>query len=120
KLVLLNKKFLILTVGIFTLIILAVSFIIPHTYGSTTTLLPPKKDGGSGGLSTFIQNFTGGSLNLGGIGQSDESKVFSDILKSRTVFDYIIDKMELKKKEPFSKMSQEKIQKHLGGSIFVD
>ncbi|MDX9789961.1 MAG: Wzz/FepE/Etk N-terminal domain-containing protein, partial [Candidatus Kapabacteria bacterium] len=44
KLVLLNKKFLILTVGIFTLIILAVSFIIPHTYGSTTTLLPPKKD----------------------------------------------------------------------------
>ncbi|MBX3044987.1 MAG: hypothetical protein KIT33_09445 [Candidatus Kapabacteria bacterium] len=122
NLVYLNKKFAIISVTVFVIILIAFSFIIPHKYVAVSSLLPPKKDGGAAGLSSFIQNFAGGGggLSLGNIGQSDQSKVFGEIVKSRTVAEYIIEKLKLKEKEPYSKLSRDKLVKFIGNSLDVE
>lgn len=120
KLINLNKKFVAITVTIFVAVTIALSFIIPQQYIATSSLLPPKKDGGQAGLSSFIQNFTGGGLSLGNIGQSDQSKVFGEIVKSRTVSEYIIDKLKLKERKPYSEISRDKLVKFVNSSLTVD
>lgn len=121
KLLKINFKFASLILLIILIIITILSFIIPHNFVSNASLLPPKKDGASaGGLSSFIQNFAGGGLSLGNLGQSDQSKVFAEIVKSRTVAEFIIDSMHLKQKEPFNKMIHDKLLRFIDKSISVD
>jgi uncharacterized protein involved in exopolysaccharide biosynthesis len=117
----LNLKFVIITILIFIFSIAGISYVIPQRYDAMSSLLPPKKDGGSGGLSSFIQNFTGGGgLSLGNIGQSDQSKVFGEIVKSRKVADFIIDTLKLKKRTEFADLPNYKLLKVLHSSLNVD
>ena len=116
----LNIRFVVISIFAFIILLIGLSFIIPQHYVASSSLLPPKKDGGSGGLSSFIQNFTGGGLNLGSIGQSDQSKVFGEIIKSRTVAEYIIDKMQLKKNKSFKGISNENLVGFIVSSLIVD
>lgn len=120
RLIKLNLKQLLIFVGVFTTAVVILSLIIPHDYVASSSLMPPKKDGGGGGLSSFIQNFTGGGLNLGSIGQSDQSKVFGEIIKSRTVAEYIIDKMKLKDMKEFKELNNDRLLKFIHSSISVD
>jgi uncharacterized protein involved in exopolysaccharide biosynthesis len=120
RLLRINFKLVTAIVTVFTIFIAIVSFIVPHEYVSTSSLMPPKKDGSGGGLSSFIQNFTGGGLSLGSLGQSDQSKVFGEIVKSRTVADYIIDTLKLKEKYPFKEMLHDRILKFIKNSLSVD
>lgn len=119
-LVKLNKIFVVITIFAFTVVLIVISFIVPQHYVASCSLLPPKKDGGSAGLSSFIQNFTGGGLNFGSMGQSDQSKVFGEIIKSRTVAEYIIEKIQLKKNKSFTGISNENLVGYIVGSLIVD
>jgi uncharacterized protein involved in exopolysaccharide biosynthesis len=74
-----EKRFLIIFIIIFTIIVMAFSFIMPYQYSATTSLLPPQKENSSGGLSSILQNFAGG-IDFGKAGQSDQSKVFVNIV----------------------------------------
>ena len=116
----LNKRFTLISIFSFVGFLILLSYIIPQKYIAVSSLMPPKKDGGSGGLSSFIQNFTGGGLSLGNIGQSDQSKIFGEIIKSRTVAEYIIEKMNLKNIEPYSKLSKDKLNNFVLSCISVD
>lgn len=121
KLIYLNKKFAVISVFIFVVFVILLSFTVRHQYVASSSLMPPKKDGGGAGLSSFIQNFTGGGgLSLGSIGQSDQSKVFGEIVKSRTVAEYIIEKMNLKQIEPYSLLSRDKLLKFVYQCLSVD
>lgn len=117
----LNRRFVVLSVLSFTLFLIALSFVIPQQFVAESSLLPPKKDGGQAGLSSFIQNFTGGGdLSLGGIGQSDQSKLFGEIVKSRTVSEYVIDKLKLREKLPYSEYGRDKLFKFINSSLTVE
>jgi len=120
KLFSLNKRFTLISIFTFVGVLILLSYIIPQKYVAVSSLMPPKKEGGSAGLSSFIQNFAGGGLSLGNIGQSDQSKVFGEIVKSRTVAEYIIDKMNLKSIEPYSKLSRDKLNNYVLSRISVD
>jgi capsular polysaccharide biosynthesis protein len=120
KLFSLNKRFTLISIFAFVGFLIVISYIIPQKYVAVSSLMPPKKDGGGGGLSSFIQNFAGGGLSLGNLGQSDQSKVFGEIVKSRTVAEYIIDKMNLKNIEPYSKFSRDKLNNYVLSRISVD
>lgn len=85
-----QKKLLIaLIVMGFSLIVVLFSFIMPYTYSSYSTVLPPESNQGSGGLSSFLQSLSGGMV-VGELGKSNKIKIFKEILASRTVAEYII------------------------------
>ncbi len=101
-----NRKFVIsLTFGLLILIVIY-SLIMPQTYESKTKLLPPQNENRTGGLSSFLQNMSSGGIVLGNIGQSNQVTVFAEILRSRTVGEYIADKMNFKEMENFEKLSK--------------
>jgi uncharacterized protein involved in exopolysaccharide biosynthesis len=80
-----NKKFLGLFIASGMILVILYSFIMPYEYKAVATLLPPKDNGSGGGLSSFLQSVSGGGIVLGSLGQSNQSQVFAEILKSRSV-----------------------------------
>ncbi|MBS3999788.1 MAG: hypothetical protein KGZ71_04825 [Desulfobulbaceae bacterium] len=101
-----------------TLVVIIYSFIMPNTYSANSSVLPPSKEGQSGGLSSFIQSFAGG-LTIPGVSQSDQSKLFGEILYSRTVVDYIIENMSLRALPQFKDIPREDLQNFISGSLEV-
>ncbi len=103
-----HRKF-ILTFIISSLIIVGIySYIMPQEYQSSATLLPPEKSSSGGGLSSFLQSVSGGGgLVLGNLGKSNQSQVFSEILKSRAAAMYIDDKLKLSERPEFESPAAE-------------
>lgn len=100
-------------------IVLAYSFIMPNSYSAQTSVLPPTKDSPTGGLSSFIQNFTGG-LSIPGVSQSDQSKLFGEILYSRSVIEHVIEGLNLRSFPKYAKMKREDLEKFVRSSIDID
>jgi uncharacterized protein involved in exopolysaccharide biosynthesis len=76
------------------LIFLILLYIYPVTYDATVTVLPPEKEESMGGLGSLLsgQSFT--SLLSGGYANAS-SQLYSEILKSRSVEVYVINKLNL-------------------------
>jgi capsule polysaccharide export protein KpsE/RkpR len=87
-----------------------IAFIIPKEYESTARLMPPDSSSSSGSGMAMMAAMAGssagssamGSSALGGIasnllGMHDPGAVWSDILRSRTVQDRVIDRFDLRK-----------------------
>ncbi len=100
-------------------IVVAYSFIMPNSYSAQSSLLPPTKDSPAGGLSSFIQNFTGG-LSIPGVSQSDQSKLFGEILYSRSIIEHIIEGLNLRSFPQFAKMKREDIENFVRSSIDIN
>jgi len=115
-----NKSKTILT---FTSVIVAItivySLIMPQTFSSSGQLMPPRKEGGSGGLSAFLQTVSGGGLGLTGMGKNTESQLYNGILTSRSVDEYIIKKLNLSKDDLFKGMTTNEITEFLRDNIAV-
>jgi len=77
-----SKKKIALIVGSISIITVIYSFIMPYSYESYSTIMPPSSSSSGGGLSSFLQNMSGGGLVLGGLGKSNTSLVYVDILSS--------------------------------------
>ena len=101
-------KFISLSTVSFCVAVIIYSFIIPQTYLSTASLFPPNKTEG-GGLSSFLQSMTGGGLNIGGLGQNNQSQLFLEVLRSKSAALYVINKAKLDKMDGFKDLSQEKL-----------
>jgi len=101
------------------ILVMAYSFIMPYTYSAETSVLPPTKDSPTGGLSSFIQSFTGG-LSLPGVSQSDQSKLFGEILYSRSVIEHIIEGLSLRSFPKFAKMKREDLELFVRSSIDIN
>ncbi len=89
------------------------AFLIPARYESTTRLMPPDNEAGSG-LASALATMTGGSGGaLGGIagdflgltGSKNNSEIFVGILESRTVQDRLIQQFQLQKLYRDSRMA---------------
>lgn len=115
-----NKKIIILFVFFVSIITVIYSFIIPRTFSSTTSILPPDESSVSNtGLSSLIQNVSGG-MPLSGNSMTGKASIYKYILKSRENVDYIINKLELKKLPQFKKFDDLDLNFIISSSINVD
>jgi uncharacterized protein involved in exopolysaccharide biosynthesis len=95
-LLLFNKnKILKITIVSFLIFFLGVLFVLPRTYTSTVSILPPEKNPGINGLGTLLAgaDFTS-LLGVGGL-SSATSQLYMEMLKSRSASEYVIKKLDL-------------------------
>ena len=118
KVLKLKLKSLILIIVLLDVILLAYTFIMPQLFTSELSIMPPKNSSSGGGLSSFLQNLGGGALSIGGIGEADQSKLFGDILKSKTVTKQIVEKLQLDMKNMPSEASDGIAEIKVGSKIF--
>lgn len=97
--------------------VLALSFLMPQTWTASTTLMPPESSGG-GGLSAFMQ---GNQLPFGILGTDNKTAlVFVEILRSRTVFERVVDTLHLMTHPLFAKPLREDVVAGLQKDVTVD
>ena len=99
-----NRALLLKTLVIGLLGSLAIAFLIPSRFRSTTRLMPPDQQSGQGlaMLATLAGKASPGGDALAGVagdilGLKTSADLFIGILSSRTVQDHLIDKFNLKK-----------------------
>ena len=100
---------------------IGLSYILPYEYQATATLLPQQESSG-GGLSGFIQSLSsGGGLGLDALGgkSGGQSRVFADILISKSNMTYIIDNLKIDTIKTFKKLEKEDIIKALQESLTI-
>jgi tyrosine-protein kinase Etk/Wzc len=90
------KKSVIINCFTVCFLVAAISLIIPKSYSSRTTILPPTDESGGFGLSSLLGNLPVGGIGLGLSGLSDGTYTFIAILNSRTVMETVAKKFELK------------------------
>jgi len=83
-------------VAIFCVLTFIFGLIMPHTYKTYTTIMPPKQSESSG-LTSILQSFSGAipsALSFTG-SNNNQSYILADILRSRTLAEYLIDSLKL-------------------------
>jgi capsule polysaccharide export protein KpsE/RkpR len=99
------------------------TFIFPYEYQSTATLLPQQESSG-GGLSGFIQSLSsaGAGLGLDALGggkSSGQSRVFADILISRSNINYVINELKLDTISLYKDMDKDEIVKFFQDALTI-
>ncbi|MCX8054261.1 MAG: Wzz/FepE/Etk N-terminal domain-containing protein [Ignavibacteria bacterium] len=97
------------------------SLIMPHTYRTYTTVMPPKQ-GENTGLSGILQNFAGGlpsGLSIPG-SSNNQSLVLADILRSRAITEHLIKELHLKKYPQYNGMTHNELIEYLQENFKVD
>jgi capsule polysaccharide export protein KpsE/RkpR len=99
-----RRRFLARTSGLGLLLFAIIAFLIPSLYTSTTRLMPPDQNTGTGMgmLAALASGATSGGLGIGGIasdilGLKGSGALFVGILQSRTVEDDVIRKFDLRR-----------------------
>ena len=96
----LHKKFLTFFIGITIVLTGLYSFIIPQEFSASSTVLPPSEEGTGSGLSGFLQSISGG-ISLGGLAKGLKIELYLEMLTSRSVAEYIVQKCELKNNKDY-------------------
>lgn len=89
-----RRKAILLIVLVITFGAVVYSLVAPKIYRSEASILTLESDGGSGGIAAMAASFTG--LPLGSGSQSSMSKLVV-LLKSRTLAERVIDRLDLEK-----------------------
>lgn len=100
-------------------VVIGFSFIMPYTYKSSTTIMPPEQKTGAGGLSSLMQAAPI-SIGLGGAESNRGSLLFAEILRSRTLLLGVADTLKLRDTPFFNDMNDEELVKDLDSRIAVD
>lgn len=104
------------------ILVIGLTFILPYEYKSTATLLPQQESGG-GGLSSFISSLSGmgGGLGLDAIGgkSNAQSRVFADILISKSNINFIIDELRLDTLSNFKKISRDELIEFIQSTLDI-
>ena len=93
-----RKMVIVKLCGLVAVLAVVYSLTLPNIYTATAKVLPPQKDSGGGGLSALLgqvgglAGLAGGSLGLGG-----GADLYLGILKSRSVADAVIKRLDLAK-----------------------
>jgi uncharacterized protein involved in exopolysaccharide biosynthesis len=118
KLYKLNIKPISLIISIVIGLSIAFTFITPHKYVAYASIIPPDNSSSGGGLSSFLQNMSGG-LSIGGLGTDNKVLLFSEMLSSRQVAKYIADTLKLSNDPMFKDMDKEYLYDYLISSLLV-
>lgn len=118
-----GQRRFVLQVTIYALVLsLLLSFLIPKEYDSTTRLMPPDSDSASGmAMMAALAGKAGiGLSSVAGdlLGLKSSGALFTDILRSRTVADRLIDRFDLRK--VYHDRYWEQAQMELGRHTLID
>lgn len=91
-----RKNFIIKMCTAAVILSVAYSLSLKNVYTATAKLLPPQKESG-GGLSALLNQAGGLAGLMGGMGLGGSAELYMDILKSRSVADAVIGKLNLQK-----------------------
>ncbi|MBU3742383.1 MAG: hypothetical protein FGM24_08880 [Candidatus Kapabacteria bacterium] len=106
------------TVGLLLAVVAVASFLMPHTYTATSSLMPPETKSGAGGLSSLLQ---GAPIAVGlGAGENKTSMMFAEILESRTLLERVIDTLRLRQHPLFEGLPDYKLREVLQADIELD
>ncbi len=93
------------------------SLILPNIYTATSKVLPPQKESG-GGLAALLGQAGGlAALAGGSLGAGNSSDLYIGILKSRSVADAVIKRLDLAKE--FKSKSADDARKDLEGAVKI-
>jgi uncharacterized protein involved in exopolysaccharide biosynthesis len=94
RVVVLNLPLIAKITGVVALLSMALSLAMKNVYTAKAALLPPQKD--SGGAAALLASMGGGLAGLaGGLGGGSSSDLYLGILKSRSVTDSVIKRLDL-------------------------
>lgn len=119
KLYLQRKFSIFLKILILLILLIIFSFIMPHKFISESTIMPSSSKGSSGGLAGMLSNVSS-SYSFGSIGGDDKSLLFSEILKSRSVADFVIKDIELDKHPYFNQIPYPELIDFIRYSVDTD
>ena len=110
---------LVITTGLF--------FVVPYKFTADAVILPPAQESMGGGLGSFLTSLSGssggGGMSLLGAatgGGGTKSRVYSSMLRSRAVCQYVIDDVGLLESEYFEDIEPQKLLEILQKKIFTD
>ncbi len=114
-----KKKFIIFFIIIFSALTLVYSYIIPHKYTATASILPPEEDAAGGGLSNFLQTLSGG-FSFGGLSKGLKIELYLEMMTSKTAAKYIVDKCNLRKYKEFQFENDEILYDVVSSLLYVE
>jgi len=100
-------------------VVIVLSLIMPQTFTSITTIMPPDTENRGGGLSSLLQNAPI-SIGLDGAGESKSAQVFKEILQSRTLLEGVVDTADLTNNALFEGLERRDIVERLEDDILID
>ena len=103
---------------IVTVAIVAVSLIMPQTFTSECTIMPPEDKSSGGGLASLLQSAPV-NIGLGSSPATKTSNVFKDILVSRTLYEGVIDTLDLMENDLFEGLEKHELVELLAESVTV-
>ncbi len=80
---------------VFIAVLIILSFIIPQKYETYSSLLPSTNKSSSSGIASIMEDIGGSSIPLGSLGGGQNPKIFTDILLSRSIAEYVTDSCNL-------------------------
>lgn len=113
------KKFILINIAIFIVVIVAITFLIPNTYKSVASILPPKDlSAVSGGAASLFKGVSG--IKIPGFGGQSSTYSYLAILKSRTANLEVVRKFGLVDVYKTRNRSEEIALKILSGNTLFD
>jgi len=104
--------------GVVFIVVIGVSFLMPHTYTATTSIMPPDTKNQSSGLSSLLQ---AAPVSIGlGSGENKTALVNMEILRSRSLFEGVVDTLKLTNNPLYSGVERDDIAEILATAITVD
>ena len=88
-----HKRFFVIFTIVGLLFAIAYSLTIPYTYVATATLMPPEQK--SGPRLNFTSLIQSGGIDLFGLGETSSGRIFTEMLRSRTLADSLIERLDL-------------------------
>lgn len=113
------RKLIFLNTIIITVLVMALSFVIPRRFTATAQLLPPSEEGDMFGLTSIIGGGLGSSLSklrvsgLGGV--TTASDLMAGILVSRTIMDRVAQQCSIAYYNRIKPTKTEEVRKQLKG-----
>lgn len=112
--VLVRRRSLIIWMTLVTaLASVAYSLCLPNIYTATAKILPPQKEGG-GSAAALLSQLGGGGMMAGLAGLGGTSDLYVGILKSRSVADVVIARLNLA--QELKTDNPDKLRKKIGGA----
>ncbi len=116
-----HRKTANITFYIFLGLLILYLIIAPYKYSADASIMPPKQQSNQMNVGSMLQNMNIGAMSggLGSLQQSNLSLFYGEVIKSRSVANYIIDKLHLRKSMFYENLKEGQIQEIVTQSIDV-
>jgi tyrosine-protein kinase Etk/Wzc len=114
------KRFILINIAIVAVIVAGITLLIPNTYKATASVIPPRQEGGLGGMISQMTKDIVPTNILGRLNVSQGVYNYLAIMQSRRTMEAIIRKFDLWTVYGITSRSMEIAMRNLAGNSFFD